>query len=145
MTAADPPKRRRWLVLTGTVVVVLAGLLAAVSARWPDEPSRVVYEVTGDAASATVTYSTFTETGTTHEVLTTFPWRKELVVHEEITGGVLTVRVGEGGGSVACGISVDGVERKSATATGPLASALCSGFADGGLRGTWFPVGGLLV
>jgi hypothetical protein len=40
----------------------------------------------------------------------------------------LTVTAGQDGGSVACKITVDGVEKKSATGSGAFSSALCSGF-----------------
>jgi len=38
------------------------------------------------------------------------------------------VTTGLEGGSVACKITLDGVEKKSATGSGTFSSALCSGF-----------------
>ncbi|MBB5954812.1 hypothetical protein FHS29_001382 [Saccharothrix tamanrassetensis] len=129
----DPHGRpaRRWPVVAGAAVLVLGAVALAVwAARPADPPSVVVYEVSGEARDATVTYSTFDEEGSaTRQVeLTSFPWYQEVRVDGEVSGGVLTVTIGPTGGSVACKISVDGVERKSATATGPLTSALCNGF-----------------
>jgi hypothetical protein len=108
-----------WVAIFGTVV--------------NDDATKqqvVVYEVSGDAPNATVTYSTFGDGGsaTSQEKLTTLPWRKELTVKGLLSGGTLTVTAGSEGGSVACKISVDGVEKKAATGTGAFTSALCSGF-----------------
>ncbi|CCH35191.1 MmpS family transport accessory protein [Actinosynnema sp. NPDC047251] len=129
----EPPERptRHWPVITGSAVLVLGALVLALWVARPEEPSVVVYEVFGEAKSATVTYSTFDRNGsTTQEVeLTSFPWSRELrVVRDDVRGGVLTVTIGPDGGSVGCKVGVDGVERRSATATGPFTSALCGGF-----------------
>ncbi|WP_433265888.1 MmpS family transport accessory protein [Actinosynnema sp. CS-041913] len=136
MAEADLPgpdgrPAQRWPVLVGAAVLVLGALALAVwVARPADQPSVVVYEVSGETRRATVTYSTFDERDSpTRQVeLTTFPWYRELRVDGDVSDGVLTVTIGAEGGSVACKISVDGVERKAATATGPLTSALCNGF-----------------
>lgn len=95
-----------------------------------DKEHVVVYEVSGDAVGATVTYSTFSEgnSSTSQETLTTLPWNKTLTVKGLISGGTLTVSTGSEGGSVACKITVDGDEKKAATGTGAFSSALCSGF-----------------
>ncbi|GAA1334173.1 MmpS family transport accessory protein [Saccharothrix algeriensis] len=134
MTEAELPQHqgrpaRRWPVIAGSAALVLGALVVAVwLARPADPPAVVVYDVSGEARSATVTYSTFDERRTSRVELTSFPWRHELLVDGEVSGGVLMVTIGAGGGSVACRIRVDGVERKSATAAGPSASALCNGF-----------------
>ncbi|MEV0682111.1 MmpS family transport accessory protein [Actinosynnema sp. NPDC050436] len=122
---------RRWPVITGSALLVLGALILALWVARPEEPSVVVYEVFGEAGSATVTYSTFEgEGGGTRQVeLTSFPWHQELRVEQDaVHDGVLTVTVGPDGGSVGCRVDVDGVERRSATATGPFTSALCGGF-----------------
>jgi len=126
------------LAIAGVVLSVL-GLLVCVA--WvaifgqavnedATKSQVVVYEVSGDAPNATVTYSTFGDDGaaTSQEELTTLPWRKELTVKGLLSGGTLTVTAGSEGGSVACKITVDGVEKKSATGTGAFTSALCGGF-----------------
>lgn len=95
-----------------------------------DKEQVVVYEVSGDSAGANVTYSTFSDGGsaTSQETLTSLPWRKELTVKGLVSGGTLTVTAGQDGGSVACKITVDGVEKKSATGSGAFSSAICGGF-----------------
>jgi hypothetical protein len=134
MTEPDLPESdqpaRKWVVIAGSVVLVLGALVLAFWVARPEHRSVVVYEVSGEAAEATVVYSTFAEEGArTREVrLTTFPWRAELSVAGEVRDGVLTVTVGPEGGSVGCKVSVDGVERRAATASGPRTTALCSGF-----------------
>jgi MmpS family membrane protein len=109
---------------------VLFGAVANEVDKQADKEQVVVYEVSGDAVGATVTYSTFSEgnSATSQETLTTLPWRKELTVKGLLSGGTLAVTTGQEGGSVACKITVDGVEKKSATGTGTYSSAQCSGF-----------------
>ena len=84
----------------------------------------LVYEVTGDAA-ATVRYST--SAGVEEEV-TALPWTKEFTVMGAFTGGTLDVTTGPDGGTVTCRVTVDGVEKRTATASGPNAVAECSDF-----------------
>ncbi|MGM1059133.1 MmpS family transport accessory protein [Saccharothrix sp. Mg75] len=124
------PRFRTWSVVAGAAALVIGAVALVLWTTRPVPPVRVVYEVRGAVERATVTYSTFQRdgTGTRREELTALPWRKELVVPDEPVGGVLTVTIGQGGGDVACEVTVDGVERRSATATGAHASALCDGF-----------------
>ncbi len=122
------------LSVLGLIVCVLwTALFGAAANEFDDQAGKehvVVYEVSGDAAGATVVYSTYSEGNgaTSQETLAELPWRKEMAVKGLVSGGTLTVTTGAGGGSVACKITVDGVEKKSATGTGAFSSALCSGF-----------------
>ncbi|WP_051771624.1 MmpS family transport accessory protein [Saccharothrix sp. NRRL B-16314] len=95
-----------------------------------NKESVLVYEITGDAPSATVSYSTFSDSGssTNDEDVTSFPWTKEFTVKGLFSGGTLTVMTGAEGGTVTCKITVDGVEKKTATGTGAHALASCSNF-----------------
>ncbi|MFD7653876.1 MmpS family transport accessory protein [Actinosynnema sp. NPDC059797] len=129
MTETDPPEPRvaRWFVLAGCAVLVAGAVVLAVRAAAPGPPVRVVYDVTGNAERATVTY-TVEDGGTRREELTSFPWHEELTVPAEVEHRVLTVTIGPAGGDVACQVAVDGVEQRSATATGAHTSALCGGF-----------------
>lgn len=132
MTDSEPAERpaRKWPVITGSAVLVVGTLVLALWVARPDDPSVVVYEVFGEAGTATVTYSTFDPQGSaTRSVeLTSFPWHKELRVDGDVRDGVLTVTIGPGGGAVACRVDVNGEQRRSATATGALTSARCDGF-----------------
>ncbi|WP_199441718.1 MmpS family transport accessory protein [Umezawaea beigongshangensis] len=94
------------------------------------QQSTVVYEVTGDAPGATVTYSTFDGGGssTSSEDPASLPWQKELRTSGPFSSGTLTVSTDERGGTVACRITVDGVEKKTATGSGRFSSAICGGF-----------------
>ncbi|MFD7653875.1 MmpS family transport accessory protein [Actinosynnema sp. NPDC059797] len=90
----------------------------------------LVYEITGDTPSASITYSTYSDGGSAmnQEEATTLPWTKELTVKGLFSGGTLSATTGTEGGTVTCRITVDGVEKKSATASGPFAMASCSNF-----------------
>jgi hypothetical protein len=122
------------LSVLGLIVCVLwtlfFGAVANEVDKQADKEQVVVYEVTGDSVGATVTYSTFSDgaSATSQETVASLPWRKELTVKGLLSGGTLTVTAGQDGGSVACKITVDGVEKKSATGSGAFSSALCSGF-----------------
>jgi Mycobacterium membrane protein len=124
----DPTGRpaRRWPVIVGSVLLVTGALALALWVARPDDPPAVVvYEVSGDAPSATVVYSTFTAEGTKAEELTSLPWRARLTVAGGAESGVLNVTIGPEGGAVGCRVTVNGVERRSATATGAQTRALC--------------------
>ncbi|HWO66632.1 MAG TPA: MmpS family transport accessory protein [Umezawaea sp.] len=115
------------LSVIGLVVCVLWTALFGAAVSDADREHVVVYEVSGDAAGASVVYSTFGG-GTGQEAVTSLPWRKEMKVKGLLGGGTLTVTAPAEGGVVACRITVDGVEKKSATGAGAFSTALCSGF-----------------
>jgi hypothetical protein len=123
----DPPERqgRKWLVAAASVALVVGAIALALWTTAPEPAVRVVYQVSGTADRATVTYSTFRGGETRREELTALPWRMELLATGEPDHGVLTVTVGPDGGDVACEVRVAEVERRSATANGPSTSALC--------------------
>lgn len=90
----------------------------------------VHYEVTGNAKDATVTYSTVGDNGagTNQEQVSSLPWTKDVQTKGLIKGGTLTVGTGADGGNVNCNVVVDGKQTKTASASGPFASASCDGF-----------------
>jgi heme/copper-type cytochrome/quinol oxidase subunit 2 len=92
--------------------------------------STITYEVTGDAKTATVSYSSFGggNSATSQESVTQLPWHKELQAKGVLAGGTLSVTTDENGGTVSCKVTVNGKETKTATGTGPFASAICAGF-----------------
>lgn len=86
----------------------------------------IVYEVTGDAPSTDITYSTFGDEMTTNnETVTTLPWKKEVTTTGIVKDGQLIVTTGADGGSVTCKLTVDGEVVKTATASGVFAMATC--------------------
>ncbi|PSL54832.1 MmpS family membrane protein [Saccharothrix carnea] len=90
-----------------------------------DQGVVLVYEATGDVAAATVRYST---TADVEEEVAALPWTKEFTVMGAFRGGTLDVTTGPDGGTVTCRVTVDGVEKRTATASGPDAVAECSDF-----------------
>jgi hypothetical protein len=97
-------------------------------ARHAGRESTVVYEVAGDAGTADVRYSTYSDGdhATEQEQAAALPWSKTLRVEGLLSAGTLTAMAGADGGTVTCRITVDGVERGTATATGPFALANCN-------------------
>jgi hypothetical protein len=127
MTESDLPERpaRTWLVIVASAALVVGAIALVLWTAAPEPPVRIVYQVSGTAARATVTYSTFQDGQTLQEELPALPWRMELIATGEPEHGVLTVTIGPDGGDVACEVRVAEVERRSATATGAGTSALC--------------------
>jgi hypothetical protein len=89
----------------------------------------VSYDAGGTAKDATVTYSTFSTSGSSEGQLdTAMPWHKDVTASGFGKGGILTVTAGADGGTVTCKVTVDGAVQKTATASGAFASATCSNF-----------------
>ncbi|ROP39830.1 MmpS family transport accessory protein [Saccharothrix texasensis] len=118
-----------WVALFGRATSDAENALDDLQTR-ADKGAVLLYEVTGDASGATVSYSTFGATGSTAtaEEVATLPWTKEFTVKGLSHGGTLDVTTSAGGGTVTCAVTVDGVARKTATASGPNAVASCSNF-----------------
>lgn len=112
-------------------IVWVAGT-AGVAKEINDQANKTVtisYAATGTAKDASVTYSTFSDNGSSDsQIQATLPWHKDVKATGFASGGVMTVTAGMDGGTVSCKVSVNGVVQKTATATGPLASATCSDF-----------------
>jgi len=86
----------------------------------------IVYEVTGDAPSADITYSTYGDEMTTNqETVTELPWRKEVTTTGIVKDGQLIISTGAEGGSVTCKLTVDGEVVKTETVSGEFAMATC--------------------
>lgn len=89
----------------------------------------VHYEVTGDAKNVTISYTTFGDGITSNQVTAaTLPWTKDVQTKGLGKGGSLVVTAGQDGGTVGCKVTIDGKETKTGTASGPLATASCTGF-----------------
>ncbi|GAA4402148.1 MmpS family transport accessory protein [Tsukamurella soli] len=136
----QPPKKRRiwpW-VLLGILVVfiaIVAGCTAMVGSAVKsvsDDSKRVVhvtYKVTGDSQDATITYDM--NGNTTQDSSVALPWSKQT----DVTGiskyvSLLASNGIEGTGSITCQVLVDGKAIITNTASGPGASASCSGSVD---------------
>ena len=91
--------------------------------------ATVHYEVTGDAKNVTINYTTYGDSiSSSQESAATLPWTKDLQEKGLVKGGSLTVIAGANGGTVACKVVVEGKPVKSGSASGPFATASCSGF-----------------
>ncbi|HEY0805939.1 MAG TPA: MmpS family transport accessory protein [Pseudonocardiaceae bacterium] len=89
----------------------------------------ISYDAGGTAKTATVTYSTFSISGSADgQQDTALPWHKDVQATGFGKGGILTVTAGTDGGTVTCKVTVNGVVQKTATASGAFASATCSNF-----------------
>ncbi|QDQ10892.1 hypothetical protein [Streptomyces spectabilis] len=132
----QPRKRRKWPWVLLVLVLLLAGgcvaLVVGIGQEIGEESGREItvrYEVTGDAKDVTITYSTYSDGGTSQNQVTDIdpPWRKELKTKGFIKGGTLVVTTGVSGGTVHCKVTADGTTR-TATASGVVATAVCDGF-----------------
>jgi Mycobacterium membrane protein len=117
--------------IIGLIVCILWAVVWKQAADEVNEEANreavIVYEVTGDAAGVSVTYSVFNEDdfSTKDETVATLPWTKEVKTKGYVKEGQLIVTTGEAGGTVTCKITVDGKEVETATATGPFEMATC--------------------
>lgn len=111
--------------------VVLFGAAANEVKEEAEREATVVYELSGDAKDVTVTYTTFgDDTATTpeQEVVTALPWQKDFKTKGLFKGGSMSASAGADGGSLTCKVTVDGVVKKTQTATGQFAIVTCTGF-----------------
>ncbi|MFI9204541.1 MmpS family transport accessory protein [Streptomyces sp. NPDC053048] len=120
-----------WVVLG--VLILLAGGCVALFLGIREDASKevtVTYEVTGSASDVAVSYSTWRrgEILENRQTSQSLPWRKEVTTTAFSKGGVLAATTGASGGSVTCRVSVGGGKPRTATASGPFATATCSGF-----------------
>ena len=130
------------LAIAGLVVsvvgLVICILWAAVWNKAVDDVNEeanreavIVYEVTGDAASADVTlHRRSATTMTTNQETVTRHCRGPRRSRRPglVKEGQLIVTTGADGGSVTCKVTVDGKEVKTATASGAFAMATCDSF-----------------
>ena len=89
----------------------------------------ITYDVTGDAKSATIDYTTYSGgsfADSSQQVA--LPWHKDEKATGLFSGSTLTVSPGLDGGTVSCKVTVDGVVKKQETASGAGAIASCSNF-----------------
>ncbi|EOD64811.1 MmpS family transport accessory protein [Amycolatopsis vancoresmycina] len=111
-----------WLVVIGKVINDVN--------EQATQHHTIVYEVSGNAKTADIDYSTFdrntilinTEAGAA------VPWTRTVEATGFLAGAQFTATAGPDGGSVTCKVVVDGKEAKTATAAGPGAVAGCTGF-----------------
>ena len=97
--------------------------------------SSVVYEVTGDGATAgNITYMTLTggNMGTEQANAAPLPFTKEVPLEDagmfEASSFTLTAQADDSGTTISCKITVDGEVKAEQTSTGPYAVVSCSGF-----------------
>lgn len=87
--------------------------------------AKVDYEVTGDATDVEILYGEVLDPKS--ETVPALPWTKQVENKGVFKGGTLTVTAGENGGTVTCKITVDGAVVSTQTASGPFATAACTG------------------
>lgn len=131
-------KRKVWpWVLLVAVLLPILGFVAcaALVTTAVNEVGREVsvhYEVTGDAADVTISYSSWNggNMSSSTETAATLPWTKDFKASGFGKGGTLTVTTGAEGGTATCKVVVDGKENEATTSTasGQFAIATCSGF-----------------
>jgi hypothetical protein len=94
-----------------------------------NQTATISYDAGGTAKDATVTYSTFSTSGSSEgQQDTVLPWHKDVSTTGLGKSGMLVVTAGVDGGTVTCKVTVNGVVQKTASASGAFATATCSNF-----------------
>lgn len=136
----QPPKKKKvWPWVVGGIILVIilffAGcfaVLGGVANEIDQESERTVevtYRVTGAAGPASITYSD-ANLNIAQDTEVTLPWEKNVSI--DGLGKIATLTAtnsidAAAGASITCEIVVDGVAKYTNTASGPGASASCSG------------------
>lgn len=103
----------------------------AADAAAASQPVEIVYDVTGSAASSSITYSTYTDGGSQSESADgqALPWTKSITVKKggtfDFSSFSLTATTGADGGDVDCKITVGGKVVSEQKASGQYAIASC--------------------
>lgn len=123
-TARLPAVKKTSLML---IAVPLAAMSLAGCGATASE-KEVVYTVTGDGGKASVTYTVDGKGSTQQENVASLPWTHKMTLKQGLVDiNVLTVIAqNSGDGKIACSISVDGKEVKTATSSGQFAIATCT-------------------
>jgi hypothetical protein len=109
--------------------VVAFGKAASDVSKEANQTVTISYDAGGTAKDATVTYSTFSSSGSSEgQQDTSLPWHKDVKATGFGKGGILTVTAGADGGTVTCKVTVNGVVQKTSSGSGTFASATCSNF-----------------
>ncbi|MFF1555664.1 MmpS family transport accessory protein [Rhodococcus erythropolis] len=132
-----PPKKKRkwpWVVLAVVVLFIaaVAGCTALVGGaidsvdKESKEEVLVTYEVSGDAQSAMITY-TSNDSNTAQDADVPLPWTKEVTVTGLVKIATVTASNGfDDDGAITCKIIVDGKVLTENTSNGAGASASCT-------------------
>lgn len=121
------------LSIVGLLVCILYATAFAKAAKdintEANKVATISYDAGGTSKDAIVTYSTFSDDGSAQgQEQPKLPWHKDVKAKGLFKGGALTVTAGVSGGTVTCKVTVDGVVKKTATASGPGSSASCDNF-----------------
>jgi hypothetical protein len=140
---AQPRKRRVWpWILLGAFIVVFGGFAAcaavvgSVATNISNESKREVhvsYSVSG-TGTASITYDTTTNAGWSSEQANDakLPWSKDVTMSGILKSPNVFATLGPNGGKITCTITVDGQVLKTATGSGPYATAMCTASIPGG-------------
>ncbi|MFD6417137.1 hypothetical protein [Streptomyces sp. NPDC060194] len=133
----EKKKRKKWPWVLLACILLFIGGCAAVTGLFVNSVSdeinkdvTVTYKVTGDARDVTIDYTVWEDDNmsSSTERDAKLPWTKTQTTDNVFEGGSLTVSTGASGGTVTCTATVKGEDPKTATASGPYATASCDGF-----------------
>ena len=134
-----PQKKKKWPWIVGGIILIIVlffagcmALVGGVANEIDKESSRTVevtYRVTGEGSSASITFSD-ANLNIAQDTQAALPWEKKVTIDGLGKMATLTATNSfdaDAGTAITCAIVVDGSELYTNTATGPGASASCSG------------------
>ncbi|MGW5437101.1 MmpS family transport accessory protein [Nocardia asteroides] len=134
-----PPKKRKvwpW-VLGGVLVVILLGFIGCIALvgtafnevdKEINRAVTVTYQVEGTGTASSITYSG-KNMDIAQDTEVALPWTKDVTVDGFVKTVTLTASAGADGGQITCRIRAGDDVIAEQTASGPWASASCSGDA----------------
>ncbi|WP_374205735.1 MmpS family transport accessory protein [Crossiella sp. S99.2] len=113
-----------WVVIAGQAINEVQDKATELKNEW-ERPAKTVYELTGTAKEADVSYGEVLNPK--QETVTALPWKKEMEVKGVLKGGTLMATIGEKGGSLTCKMIVDGKVVDTKTQSGAFKVLTCQG------------------
>ena len=118
------------VLIIGGCIALVGGVASEVSKGIEEAEAReyaVLYEVTGTAKRALVTYSSTTSGDIAQDSAARIPWKKRLTMGGDVIPTFTLTAQNSGGGTIGCKVTVDGEVIAENRSRGRFAVVSCDG------------------